>query len=550
MRVSVFIENLVGDSTVLELDLVNGVTQLDSRPIKLIDGIGSTSFRLGDQLSSDYYDLYLRDGSELVGTSSIQVIDRKEISPIYFSETYPELGVEKRIISTPANLSDSVFELSIIKDSLIIQTTQIDYKGGTGFSSFRLGTPIDSGIYDLKVEVKEREETVVEVASFFNDQSILYLEGTENSITTNQNSRLSLKLVDPEIEWAKLEVSISKRLDKSSLKRLSTEWTQNKSRTGPVLSGVMKDLEGQLLTNHSFVMIVPSSRAYFSGRTNESGRFEIEIDNSVNGFHCVFLSIFDIFNQVIVELDEPDYGSLNSSVERLDVNISREQENLIINEAFNPFDDENFASETSPSSLFKPLYDFHIVPTEFVQLRNMTEILHEVTPKVHVANGKFRVIPMEGTIKFPKPPLFFVNGIPTYDYDYILGLDRNDVESIGVIASKLKLKSFFHAGSGGIIEITMKDGYDFSEVPFSPNICFVKGGTESTGLNDDSDSGAVAFEASLHWMPLILLKKDQSMSLNFKTSYESGTYSIRVLGLTDKGEFLSTLDEIEITQPK
>lgn len=547
-KVSVFVENAIGHSMVLTLTLEDGESDFKlEKQLSVSNGIGSILFSLGQEIKSGEYSLHLHNGDILIGIATIQIINRAVSSPVYF--------VGEKAISEQILLPDTFLILSILKDEQLIQEKQITVEEGIGSSSQMMDSVLGQG-YDVKVQLRKRykiEELKPkqESGSILSQPSKILIQGLEKSFFTSEKNKMVLSLVDQDIEWANVEVSISNRLNDLSIVRLPGSIKDGGFRDGSVLTGLLKSSDGQLLQDHAFVVIAPSTQVYYNSRTNVNGEFKIQINPYEEDFHCIFLSIFDQYKDVKVELDEVDLSKIDYATDvenRSELSASRDLQNLVINEAFTPGTLNSQRSGMTKWKRYTDLYDFNIRPGEYVGLKTISEILHEIVPKVHVTNGKFRIVPVESTIKYQRPPLFFINGIPTFDYDFILELDPSEVESIGVIASKQKLKSFYHAGSGGIVEFNMTKDFDMSEVPTSSNILKITGNPVASVSSISFSDSPISFASSLYWNPELQLKNGESISLEFKTSFESGTYQIRIAGVTSGGEFISTIEEFEIIQ--
>ena len=551
-KISVFVENGIGRTTVLTLTLESKEDEITLvRQLPITNGMGSAVLELGQELESGEYSLHLHSGDNLIDIATIQIINREESSPVFFA------GEKVRIVQVA--LPDTFMIVSIFEGEQLIQEEEIPIEEGVGTASQMMDSVLMQG-YEVAINLQERVQERVKVdeldtnqefGSILSDPSKILVQGLQKTFVTNQRNEVLLSLADESIEWANVEVSVSNRLNDLSITRLSSSLEDEDFRNGSLLTGLLKDNEGQLLGDHAFVVIAPSTKVYYNGRTDDNGQFEVQINPHEEDFHCIFLSIFDQYKDVKVELNERNLSEVDYTVDvndRSEISASRELQNLVINEAFTPGTLSLQGSEVTKWKRYTDLYDFNIKPADYVGLKTISEVLHEVVPKVHVTNGKFRVVPVESTIKYQRPPLFFINGVPTFDDAFILELDPGDIESIGVIASKRKLRPFYHAGSGGIIEFNMKESFDMSEVQTSGNIVEIAGSPTANIAGISFSDTPISFASSLYWNPKLQLKNAEPISLEFKTSFESGTYQIRIAGVTSEGEFISTLAEFQVIQ--
>ena len=303
------------------------------------------------------------------------------------------------------------------------------------------------------------------------------------------------------------------------------------TKEGLSVKGYIRDLEGEALSKHSFMMVVPWANDFFTGQSDEDGYFEIDIDVTLRYFDAVFLSLSpQIHHKIQVELISNDCTTSNQSNAET-TSAKRELVNTLINEAFKPLD---FAVSNDEEQInYSHFYDRQVRPAEYTST-TMFQVFNDIVPKVHVRKNTFGMYALESTTKLKVPPLIFVNGIPTYDYDYVLNMEVDKVDLIGVIASFRTLRTYFQAGNGGIIEINTVDK-DIVP-PLTGNIARLRGIDSPVYEEIKINGSEVSFSSLLLYKPGIALKKNAVTQVDFETSLESGTYYFNVSGITNDGE--------------
>ncbi len=174
----------------------------------------------------------------------------------------------------------------------------------------------------------------------------------------------------------------------------------------------------------------------------------------------------------------------------------------------------------------------------------MKDVIVEILGKVAIKkiNGKNTVRIYLEDLDNPDPvlakadPLFIIDGIPTNDTDFCLGLDPSKVEKIKLIWKRERsvLKSF---GRNGVIIVETKGANSHEKIPvlnsfnaagFSLPLPF----GVPTNLNDDRYP---YFKSCLYWNPVLKFDNNGSSRCSFFASDDLGEYAIEVEGLTIDG---------------
>lgn len=417
-------------------------------------------------------------------------------------------------------------------------------ENGFGVLKFELPEKINSGEYSLQVwnqheyvgaisvriNKRDDEDPQKEVIQSVNRGTDLIAVNFNDTIFTAQKASLKLTSLS-QAELSSMSISITNRNPAFNTLLQSVPRSAEETREGLVVKGMIKDMEGKPLTQHSFMMVVPLVNKFYTAQSDAEGYFELEIDVFQPVFHAVFLSLSPQTHHEI-QVDLIPYGCSEVRAKSSEsVSAKTALVNEVINDAFRPFD---FAEvDTDVMNSYRQYYDREVRPAEYTS-STMFQVFNDIVPKVHVRKNTFGMYALESTTKLKVPPLIFVNGIPTYDYEFVLDMDVDQVESIGVIASFKTLRRYFQAGNGGIIEINTVDKKLVPSV--SKNIVLLQGIHQSLTDNVKIYSDEVSFSSLLLYEPKVELAQGETRTLDFETSLESGTYYFTISGITSDAE--------------
>ena len=148
----------------------------------------------------------------------------------------------------------------------------------------------------------------------------------------------------------------------------------------------------------------------------------------------------------------------------------------------------------------------------------------------------------------PLPPLIIVDGVES-DFQFISGINTQDIKNITVARSSLDLAIYGARGAGGAIIITTRSGAGLtSRNERGTRTTFVEGFQEPTtfyspkyGINVPRDMVQLDNRITLHWEPEISFSGDDN-SIEFWTSDVASRYRIVIEGITETGTpFYKTL---------
>ncbi len=118
--------------------------------------------------------------------------------------------------------------------------------------------------------------------------------------------------------------------------------------------------------------------------------------------------------------------------------------------------------------------DYQLDLRQYLSFSSLREVIIEIGRGITIKerDGK-KVIMMYNSareVPFPEPALIFINGIPTIDYELVLTLDPEVIETIKLYRSATAQERFGAMARNGIISISTKD--KALEIPNQENISF------------------------------------------------------------------------------
>lgn len=204
---------------------------------------------------------------------------------------------------------------------------------------------------------------------------------------------------------------------------------------------------------------------------------------------------------------------------------------------------------------YSKLYDKETRLSEFISFPTMRDVFREIVPGVSVqfTSNRVKMFSKDNQVNFKGPPLYMVDGIPTYNSEYILGLNPAEIESIGLISSNDNLNKFGYLGKNGIIAINSKSGKTISKIPEDKTFVSYQGFTMVTEYYTPTyqsvkskNSRTPDLRSLMYWNPNIRTNLDGSTEIEFYTSDQKGTYEVVIEGITDAGIPVSTSTTFEV----
>lgn len=214
--------------------------------------------------------------------------------------------------------------------------------------------------------------------------------------------------------------------------------------------------------------------------------------------------------------------------------------------------------ESKANSYIPYLYkipDFVARPSDFVELKDFTEIAREIVPPLRIRKRDkvthAEILDYINAQYMETDPLIFVDGVMIDDISPLLPYGSKDIRKVEVISSKwyMDLQELNGVVSVFSINNLWKNmllnndynlkirGNEYFQTPkvLSPNYAF-------TNVN----SWEPDFRQLLYWNPNLNLKEGQSPVVNFYTSDYATSYIIKVKGIANNGEVIETYGEIKV----
>lgn len=341
------------------------------------------------------------------------------------------------------------------------------------------------------------------------------------------------------------------------LGKKNEENTSKPSDSLRIKGQLLNGLTGLPLAYNTITVTFPEQEEFYTTTTDSLGNIDIPIKIGAGEYYGIFHT-FDqkVFNKVIfkpahkeelkeVTIDICEKIAYSGVPKRWTTLI----ENQVIQQAYGFNDNDHNILDLSLEYL-EDLYDETVLLEDYVELKNMKIVFNGIVPQVSISNNPNKIVkmfPMESTFSFGQTPLFYVDGIPTYDENWILQMNPLEVKSVSIIASAWKLAIFGKAGSSGIISIETKNKNQ--QPPISPNIFRLKGYSyytpEPVAVASDIDSRLPLMKTLLYWNPRLSLRKGTD-ELLVKSGDETGTFVVNFEGFTAIGEPITLTETFEI----
>ncbi len=314
-------------------------------------------------------------------------------------------------------------------------------------------------------------------------------------------------------------------------------------------------------TRVSFLMLKENKS--YSRFTNENGFFYFYI-NTTYGKESLFFDIADAKGQhgkfkIIIENKLPSYQSAGKKEilyksSEIKSCLEKRKERSQIESSFNYSAEDNLFYETKPeienqgakSNSNLGSADHTIRLDEYNPFPTMTEVFREIV--IHVSlkykkgENKIRIYSDEYMKSFDYQPLFFLDGIPTFNKTFMLNLAPDDVETIEVFRSIEKIRKFGFLGENGVIAIYTKNGALIpADIPDN-NIIEFQGCYNSRefyspeyGNSTETDKSKPDLRSLIYWNPLVVTESDGKASVSFYNTDNITTINATLEGISFDG---------------
>lgn len=204
--------------------------------------------------------------------------------------------------------------------------------------------------------------------------------------------------------------------------------------------------------------------------------------------------------------------------------------------------------EVLGADLVVNLDDYYLFPTMSETLREVVDILQHRRQRGRDVVRLF----FDDRNRFAEgEPLFVIDGVITDNVLYFLSLKPSDVATIKVIHKEGKLKTFGSIGSNGIVLVETKIPGNQSLVPRAPQTFRVKGVQHPSPIHNRQTGQrrprVPDLRTNLYWNPSISTGPSGEITIEVPASDVTGTFKVRVDGLTSDYQPLSIEEEFEVT---
>jgi hypothetical protein len=297
--------------------------------------------------------------------------------------------------------------------------------------------------------------------------------------------------------------------------------------------------------------------------TNTSGKFFFQL-NEYYYNRELFLSIPDRYKELRSDLilDDKyafDYKSALSNTlisDKSKLYIKKSQTIANINRAYKI---QSVINEMDPATrgltgnvYYEP--DYKILLTDFVPLKNFTEIVRETLPFIRLRRdaGYYEIEIVDSENKtFLKNPAIFINGLFINDINYIVNYGSDKIQRIETVTHK---RVFGSLEFNGILSVftspDVKNDLFFNQNIFHFMPVILQSRTKYTFPEYSNLKKTVSrnpdFRQLLYWNPSVNVVGSQPISVEFYTSDNKGSYVINIEGITSDGIPISYVEYFDV----
>lgn len=475
--------------------------------VNLDKGTGMGSFELSDTLYSGIYQItaftrFMRNRGE-------QSFFRKNITVI---NRHDKLYEFKSLTYNKSNVSDTVTENSNIKIKIEKETYNKRQKVTVSFSNL---------IANANVSVSVAENSPVPIP-------YISLDKTLKAFKSDENEFKSKRYFSPEFK-------------------------------GKTLSGIVTDINTDTVVSNAVVLLscIDSVANLQYAVTNRKGIFLflltdyysdrelfVTILKNSETPNCT-IKVFDDF-----KIDSAANFNLSSLNWQFDDYFFNAQNLVFINKTYNT-DARTKIQESKNVDFLSP--KFHhtkvktIIPAEFEPLNDFLEIAVELLPHVKIFKDKtgYNALVYNSFLNryYVRPPAIFLDGVFVDNIEKIIGLGTDKISKIEIIDEE---RAFGDLIFGGLISIFSKTNAMEKSKTESYSIRIFNEsdhkGFMSTAINSSfiTSKHIPLFKPLLYWNADLNLYKNKENVISFYTSDLTGSFTIRVEGVSENGSTVSS----------
>lgn len=201
--------------------------------------------------------------------------------------------------------------------------------------------------------------------------------------------------------------------------------------------------------------------------------------------------------------------------------------------------------------------DFTIDLRKYKNFSSVAEMLGEVIPMVKSkkAQGKddIRVFIKGNSMFASASPLLVIDGVLTDSIGYLMAMDPSTILSMGVIHDKNELVRYGVLGKNGILVITTSAPGLHQEALRGKGTLNVKGIDTPLAFKAKQHRGQLNnripdLRSTLYWQPDVKLFSTKDTLIEFYTADGTGTYVIKVTGMTQAGIPFEVYRDFNVTR--
>jgi hypothetical protein len=521
-----------GFSKIVYVELLDSLSNpVNQEKVWITGTSGDTGFRLSDTLNS---------GNYLIRAYTKWMLNFSE--DLFFYKTLivinPFKNTEKLVNETLENIPGSSFP------------ALTENQASTGLISNNNGSNLIINVQPQKEKYLPREKVKLDIS--VTDRAGNPVE-TDLSVSVIKPSLLNQDRKNPLPINDNLPLTFDQGLLNNSAKAIPDHLPEIE---GPLLIGTIKNkITNEPLKNIdiSLSLVGKTSICQFV-KTNDKGEFHFVLREQYGLSELVIQPLSSDISTSYVELNQPFCNTYNLNKAGVFVFDSSKTESINnaiismqINNMYEPFRQKKQIVPLNPTGNadFYGKPDRRITMSDYVELRNIREIVKEILPDMTVIrkNRKYslKIINSYPYKPFENQALILVDGVPVYDIENLLTVSSKELQKIDIIYRRYYFSDYIF---DGIVSFTSKKG-DMSALEsdktgyrqvfegYKPLYYFY---SPDYSIDSLKSSRIPDFRNTLYWKPDLKSAVNGKTSVEFYTSDESGLYTVIVEGISLTGK--------------
>jgi len=329
---------------------------------------------------------------------------------------------------------------------------------------------------------------------------------------------------------------------------------------GELITGIVSK-NNKPVANIKVALSIPSKTFVFkTAKTNKFGVFYFDLNNAYAGDNAIIQVSDNKKEKYTIKLTKSatfDYSNLTFHKIKLSPKefdfIKSKSEHVQIENAYRTVKQDSVYS-TKPKVSFYNL-DYNYVLDDFKRFPSVKETIVEVVDHTWITTkrGKhtFYVRDYKSTRKEGILPLILIDGILVQDHQVLFDYDIKKIKAIGVITDKFLFENHLY---GGVVSV---ETFNTDYTPITKGAYLKefklmkpideKKYFEQSYQDKEQFKNIPDFRSQLLWNPNLTINSKES-EISFYTSDNSGTYEIKLVGFTYKGEPITVTKTITIKE--